>query len=66
MSKDKKKPPIEILQLFDPKKLDEFEGMTAQQRLNWLEESNLFITQAIGFEGRALTDKRFEGFEKLP
>ena len=50
----------EIVYTFSKDKLDEFKGMSAKQKLRWLEEANLFINKTIGFEKRALTDKRFK------
>lgn len=43
--------------------LEEFKDMTVRQRLQWLEEANLFINKSIGFKKRAITDARFEGLE---
>ncbi len=37
--------------------------MTVRQKLQWLEEANLFINKTIGFKKRAITDPRFEGLE---
>ena len=34
--------------------------MSPNQKLYWLEEANLFIKETIGFQKRALTDKRFK------
>lgn len=50
----------EIVYTFEKEKLDEFKDMSAKQKLQWLEEANLFINKTIGFEKRALTDKRFK------
>jgi len=54
---------ISIVYTFTKEKLDEFRDMTVRQRLQWLEEANLFINKTIGFKKRALTDVRFEGLE---
>lgn len=51
---------IEIVYTFSKEKLEEFKGMSASQKLLWLEEANRFINKTIGFKKRALTDKRFE------
>ncbi len=60
---DKSKKHIEIVYTFSKEKLEEFRGMSARQRLQWLEEANLFINKTIGFKKRAITDARFEGLE---
>jgi len=49
---------------FTKEKLEEFRDMPVRQRLQWLEEANLFINKTIGFKKRALSDSRFEGIEK--
>ena len=54
----------EFVYVFSEEKLDEFRDMSVRQRLLWLEEANAFINKAIGFEKRALFDKRFEGLKK--
>ena len=54
---------IHIVYTFSKEKLEEFMDMPVRQRLQWLEEANLFINGAIGFKKRALTDARFEGLE---
>ena len=58
---NKKKEYIDIVYTFSKEKLDEFRYMSVRQRLQWLEEANLFINKTIGFKKRALTDARFEG-----
>lgn len=58
---NKKKEHIDIVYTFSKEKLDEFRCMSVRQRLQWLEEANLFINRTIGFKKRALTDARFEG-----
>ena len=58
---NKKKGHIDIVYTFSKEKLDEFRYMSVRQRLQWLEEANLFINKTIGFKKRALTDARFEG-----
>lgn len=60
VDKDNKKH-ISIVYTFTKEKLDEFKDMTIRQRLEWLEEANIFINRTIGFKKRALTDARFEG-----
>ncbi len=47
---------------FSEEKLKEFSGMSLRARLQWLEEANMFINKAIGFNKRALFDKRFKIF----
>tara|TARA_B100000315_G_scaffold258184_1_gene309441 strand:+ start:2403 stop:2588 length:186 start_codon:yes stop_codon:yes gene_type:complete len=59
VKKSKKEDP-EIVYTFDKEKLDEFKDMSSKQKLQWLEEMNLFINKTIGFKKRALTDKRFK------
>lgn len=54
---------VDIVYTFTKEKLEEFKDMTVQQRLQWLEETNLFINKTIGFKKRAITDARFEGME---
>lgn len=54
---------IDIVYTFTKEKLEEFKEMTIRQRLQWLEEANLFINKTIGFKKRAITDARFEGLE---
>lgn len=54
---------IDIVYTFTKEKLEEFKDMSVQQRLQWLEEANLFINKTIGFKKRAITDARFEGLE---
>ncbi len=54
---------VSIVYTFTKEKLEEFKDMTVQQRLQWLEETNLFINKTIGFKKRAITDARFEGLE---
>lgn len=54
---------INIVYTFTKEKLEEFKDMSVQQRLQWLEEANLFINKTIGFKKRAITDSRFEGLE---
>jgi len=55
-----------IVYTFTKEKLEEFRDMPVRQRLQWLEEANLFINKTIGFKKRALSDSRFEGIEKTP
>jgi hypothetical protein len=45
---------------FSDEKLDEFRSMSIKARLQWLEEANMFVHKAIGFEKMARFDKRFE------
>ena len=54
---------VSIIYTFSKEKLEEFKDMTVRQRLQWLEEANLFINKTIGFKKRAITDPRFEGLE---
>ena len=54
---------IDIVYTFSKEKLEEFMEMSIRQRLQWLEEANIFINRTIGFKKRALTDARFEGME---
>lgn len=54
---------VDIVYTFTKEKLEEFKDMTVQQRLQWLEDTNLFINKTIGFKKRAITDSRFEGME---
>ena len=54
---------IDIVYTFSNEKLEEFMEMSIRQRLQWLEEANIFINRTIGFKKRALTDARFEGME---
>lgn len=54
---------IDIVYTFTKEKLEEFKDMSVQQRLQWLEDANLFINKTIGFKKRAITDARFEGLE---
>lgn len=61
MAEDRKH--VDIVYTFTKEKLEEFKDMTVQQRLQWLEETNLFINKTIGFKKRAITDARFEGLE---
>lgn len=58
---DKSEKHIEIVYTFSKEKLEEFSGMSVRQRLQWLEEANLFINRTIGLKKRALTDARFDG-----
>lgn len=62
MSEDSKEH-INIVYTFTKEKLEEFKDMSVRQRLQWLEEANLFINKTIGFKKRAITDARFEGLE---
>jgi len=43
-------------------KIEEFRHMSVRDRLQWLEDANEFVNKAIGIEGRAKWDKRFEVF----
>ena len=52
-----------IVYTFTREKLEEFRDMPVRQRLQWLEEANLFINRTIGFKMRSLSDSRFEGLE---
>ena len=52
-----------IVYTFTREKLEEFRDMSVRQRLQWLEEANLFINRTIGFKKRSLSDSRFEGLE---
>lgn len=61
MGEDRKH--VDIVYTFTKEKLEEFKDMTVRQRLQWLEETNLFINKTIGFKKRAITDARFEGLE---
>lgn len=61
MGEDRKH--VDIVYTFTKEKLEEFKDMTVRQRLQWLEETNLFINKTIGFKKRAITDSRFEGLE---
>ena len=54
---------VSIVYTFTKEKLEEFKDMSVSQRLQWLEETNLFINKTIGFKKRAITDPRFEGLE---
>ena len=54
---------VSIVYTFTKEKLEEFKDMSVSQRLQWLEETNLFINKTIGFKKRAITDPRFEGME---
>lgn len=54
---------VDIVYTFTKEKLEEFKDMSVRQRLQWLEETNLFINKTIGFKKRAITDARFEGLE---
>jgi len=54
---------VSIVYTFTKEKLEEFKDMSVSQRLQWLEETNLFISKTIGFKKRAITDPRFEGLE---
>lgn len=61
--KNSNKKHVSIVYSFTKEKLDEFRNMTVRQRLQWLEEANLFINKTIGFKKRAVSDSRFEGLE---
>lgn len=63
MGEDSKHKHVNIVYTFTKEKLEECKDMTVQQRLQWLEETNLFINKTIGFKKRAITDARFEGME---
>ena len=60
---DERKEQVNIVYTFSKEKLEEFKNMSVRQRLQWLEEANLFITKTLGFKKRAITDPRFEGLE---
>lgn len=62
MGEDRKEH-VSIIYTFSKEKLEEFKDMSVSQRLQWLEETNLFIKKTIGFKKRAITDPRFEGLE---
>lgn len=62
MGEDRKEN-VSIVYTFSKEKLEEFKDMSASQRLQWLEETNLFINKTIGFKKRSITDQRFEGLE---
>ena len=62
MSEDREEN-VSIVYTFTKEKLEEFKDMSVSQRLQWLEETNLFINKTIGFKKRAITDPRFEGLE---
>ena len=62
MGKDREEN-VSIVYTFTKEKLEEFKDMSVSQRLQWLEETNLFINKTIGFKKRAITDPRFEELE---
>ena len=62
--KKSRKKDDDFVYVFSEEKLDEFKHMSVRQRLQWLEDANVFINKTIGLKKRALFDKRFEGLGK--
>lgn len=50
--------------VFTSDKINEFSGISAVDKLNWLEEANRFINKALGIKKRALFDERFDIFSE--
>ncbi|UCD35840.1 MAG: hypothetical protein JSU90_03120 [Nitrospiraceae bacterium] len=53
-----------LVQFFSREKLEEFKDMPLRAKLQWLEDANAFINKALGFERRAVFDKRFKGLKR--